>query len=659
MLATFVLSLASAALISAQSSVELPSASAAVETVAATPSAVAVPLFSDETEQLTDGVVSSLLDNEDLAEFAHLFAFADTTNAMNSTAARRVRSLNSGCKTAPGDLLWPSSLAWGIFDLLLGGALNTIVPIASVCYPKSDYKNYDAKQCAYITTNWAALNGKVHTDSDSSMMFPLYEGNTCPQGTNTSALGTCTQGGFSSYSVHVTNVAQIQLAVNFARTLNLRLVVKNTGHDYNGRSTGKYALSIWTHNLKEITYTAKYKSSVYSGPVFKLGAGVQGFELLAAANKYGVSAVAGICPTVGVAGGYTAGGGHSPLMQLFGMGADQVLELQVVTADGRFVTATQTSNTDLYWALLGGGGNTFGVVTSIVVKVYPKVPVTTSVFNFTTSATVDATTFWEGVQAFWDEMPTYNAAKTYSYFSIMALGPGAYSFSMSPFFATQMTIAQYNALTKTFFNKLKALNIAYNIETQYFDNFYSAYQASWANSDFAIGGVGAVPGNRIIPTENWASANIRNKTFAAVKNAVDNSLLINIYHQSPVAQSKIVNSVNPAFRVEASMLVAIVLNLDPSPAGLKATNEQLTNTVLGPLRDLTPNGGAYGNEADPAEPNFQKSFWGSNYARLLKIKNSVDPTGLFYSHNGVGSESWVVRDPDIGVPSQNGKLCRV
>jgi hypothetical protein len=76
------------------------------------------------------------------------------------------------------------------------------------------------------------------------------------------------------------------------------LVVKNTGHDYNGRSTGKDALSIWTHNLKDIRYITDYKSldGAYSGPVMKIGAGVQGLELYEAADKYGVSAVAGICP---------------------------------------------------------------------------------------------------------------------------------------------------------------------------------------------------------------------------------------------------------------------------------------------------------------------------------------------------------------------------
>ena len=136
-------------------------------------------------------------------------------------------------------------------------------------------------------------------NDNGALMNPLYYGMTCPIPTSgDSANGTCTQGGYSEYAVKVDNVAQIQLAVNLARNLNLRLAVRNTGHDYNGRSVGKGALGIWTHGLKDIKYVENYESSTYKGPVFKLGAGVQGLELYQAADKYGVSAVAGICPTV-------------------------------------------------------------------------------------------------------------------------------------------------------------------------------------------------------------------------------------------------------------------------------------------------------------------------------------------------------------------------
>ena len=100
-------------------------------------------------------------------------------------------------------------------------------------------------------------------------------------------------GGYPSYAVNVTNVAQIQLAVNLARTLNIRLVIKNTGHDFNGKSAGAGALSLWTHHLKDITYIANYKCTSYTGKASKMGSGVQAFEIYAAAKKYGVTAVGG------------------------------------------------------------------------------------------------------------------------------------------------------------------------------------------------------------------------------------------------------------------------------------------------------------------------------------------------------------------------------
>jgi hypothetical protein len=78
-----------------------------------------------------------------------------------------------------------------------------------------------------------------------------------PENGNTS---TCELGGFPSYVVKATRVSQIQLAVNFARNLNIRFVVHNTGHDFLGKSTGAGALSIWTHHLKSVDLIKDYKS---------------------------------------------------------------------------------------------------------------------------------------------------------------------------------------------------------------------------------------------------------------------------------------------------------------------------------------------------------------------------------------------------------------
>ncbi|KAF4986969.1 hypothetical protein F66182_16787, partial [Fusarium sp. NRRL 66182] len=174
-------------------------------------------------------------------------------------------------------------------------------------------------------------------EDPTSIMWPLFQGRTCLP-TSYNITGTCTLGGYPSYAVNASNVAQIQLAVNFARNLNLRLVVKNTGHDFNGKSSGAGALSIWTHHLKSLSYIPEYSDSTYSGPAVKMGAGIQAYEVYEFANAYGISVVGGEGKTVGVAGGYFLGGGHSPLGSVYGLAADQVVAMEVVLPNGVFTT---------------------------------------------------------------------------------------------------------------------------------------------------------------------------------------------------------------------------------------------------------------------------------------------------------------------------------
>lgn len=127
----------------------------------------------------------------------------------------------------------------------------------------------------------------------------------------------------------------------------------------------------------------------YTGPAVRAGAGVQGFEAVDFTANHDLVVVTGNCPTVGMAGGHIQGGGTGPLSNRFGMGADGALEFEVVDGQGRILVANRESNADLFWALSGGGGGTYGVVTSVTVKAHATFPVTGNTLVFALSSVSD------------------------------------------------------------------------------------------------------------------------------------------------------------------------------------------------------------------------------------------------------------------------------
>lgn len=88
-----------------------------------------------------------------------------------------------------------------------------------------------------------------------------------------------------------------------------------------------------------------------------------------------------------------------------------------------------------------------------------------------------------------------------------------------------------------------------------------------------------------------------------------------------------------------------------------AIADDLRNVRVQALRELAPNSGAYVNEADPTEPNWQRAFWGSNYPRLLNLKKKWDPDGVFWCRPCVGNELWTVTGAD-GLGQDGGTICR-
>jgi FAD/FMN-containing dehydrogenase len=100
--------------------------------------------------------------------------------------------------------------------------------------------------------------------------------------------------------------------------------------------------------------------------------------------------------TVGIAGGYTQGRGHSAISTSFGLAADNVLNWEVVTANRKLVNANSKENSDLYWALNGGGGSTYGVVVSMTVKAHKETAFGGASLSFFTTNNAQAI-FYDGI----------------------------------------------------------------------------------------------------------------------------------------------------------------------------------------------------------------------------------------------------------------------
>jgi len=175
-------------------------------------------------------------------------------------------------------------------------------------------------------------------------------------------------------------------SVTFAKQHNLKIVVKGTGHDPLGRSTARGGFLIWMHHLKQTVYNL---NSVLEGApattenkvnAVTLGAGVQWGEAFDFVEQYGRILV-GSSPSVGAAGGWVLGGGHGPLSPSYGLGIDNALQFTVVLADGYHVTANAYLYPELFWALSGGGGGTYGVVTSVTYTTYQTVSLIRAIIN--------------------------------------------------------------------------------------------------------------------------------------------------------------------------------------------------------------------------------------------------------------------------------------
>ncbi|KAI1135146.1 FAD-binding domain-containing protein [Hypoxylon sp. FL0543] len=574
--------------------------------------------------------------------FRHLIGFLSLLVLSVAVALRNIATNSTipKCRSISGDASWPSQADWDNLNDTVGGRLIATVPIAAPCHKslfgQTGQSRFNQPDCEALRNVW--FLPETHLPSSSSPMAYPFSNNSCNPWLEPET--PCTIGSHVAYSVNATSAYDFQEAIKFARERNVRLVIRNTGHDYLGKSTGAHALAIWTRHMKSMDLIETYQSSQYTGPAIRLGAGVEGIEAYSFAHSHGLMLVGGNCPTVGITGGYTQGGGHGPLASQYGLSADQVLEWEVVTASGEVLIATRNQHADLFWALSGGGGGTYGAAISVTLKAYPDTFFSTAYLTILNNGT-NTDLLYEAVGVFLETLPAIVDAGVYAVWVAAPFG-----FMLMPAIVPGLHAADLDKIIQPVLRESSRIGLEYQYSSTEHPTFLSAYNSltsSWNVSDYNIGG-------RLVPREVVEKDNgavleaIRYISSRTLMSGVSFNLNNGVSGTDDVA-------VNPDLRKALfSATLGVPINYTDWDAN-RAAQDAITYDLLPKLEALAPNGGAYLNEGDFQQPDFKQVFYGDNYERLLRIKDTYDPEDIFYVKTGVGSDRWA--------ENLDGRLCRV
>lgn len=470
-------------------------------------------------------------------------------------------------------------------------------------------------------------------------MAPLFANQSCDP--FQSRVSPCTLGNYAQYAVDVKVPQDIISTLEFAEMHNIRLVIRNTGHDYNGRSTGAGSIAIWTHHLKDME-VLDWNDEQHSSKALKVGAGVLGYEAVQTASRAGLVVVTGECPSVGLTGGYIQGGGHSALSTSYGLAADNALSYDVVTPQGYLVSASKSQHSDLFWALSGGGGGNYGVVVSVTVKAHPDAVVSGAKFQITPlKQSMNDDNFYKAVTTLHDFLPQFvDSGLMVIYF----VGP---DLLQSPVItAYNKTATELKHILSPFFEAVSLIGMTVEMDvtesSTYFDHF-SSYLGPFPAGNIQVGTT--LFGGRLIPrsvlpyfTPTLQKVVEMGATFIGVG--------LNVSRFGGNGS----NAVLPQWRnsiVQASP--TLPWSFEKPFEDMVAEQNRITTQLQPVIEAATPGAGAYMNEADFQQPDFQQTFFGTNYPRLLSIKRKYDPKSLLYAVAGVGSEHWHV--------ALDGRMC--
>jgi len=542
----------------------------------------------------------------------------------------------------PGQACWPTLAQWSALNESVGGALIAVQPPLAPCFPGPAY---DAAACASSLGNFS--DSYWRSSQPGAMQSPNLEQDPVTGADCFDAAKPCALGSIPPMAVAARGGADVAAALRFARAHNIRVAVKATGHEYQGRSTAPDALLVWLNKLRGVSTDARFAACAGDAPQAALTSmpGDTWEAAYAAADAAGATVVGGSEVSVSSCGGYTQGGGHSWSSAAYGLAVDNVLQYTAVLANGSLVTASRCSNPDLFWAMRGGGGGSFAVATSCTYALH-AIPA-----GGVAGATLELGLL-RGEQSFFAIMDAvlYCVGNVWNRANNMAnsgvVGGGYFIFNLAESTITLLavfngTTAQANAAVAPIIAFVNANPLDFTITSGNVAPFPSmhAWHSSWDPTSEATGSVSTI-GSRLVPTallkddaKRLALA-INLTTIAAYVGGIEGLLTCGGVVQE-LDRDAIATSVLPAWRDAGIHLVfgsgwALNASLATQQSVLSGVSA-LTDI----LRAAVPGSGAYWSESDFLAPQWQQELYGANYARLQRVKAEVDPAGVFGCHHCV------------------------
>jgi FAD/FMN-containing dehydrogenase len=556
-------------------------------------------------------------------------------------------------RVRPGAAGWPSAAEWdGLRRATSGRLLKLASPFAA---------------CAADAASCDAMREQLKN--------PYVIGDN-PALTQTSGWQDAWLSQPSAYAVAARETADIVAAVNFARTHNLRLVVKGGGHSYKGGSNAPDSLLVWPRAMNEVklidAFVPQGGSASEAVPAVSIGAGAMWIDAYTAVTtKAGRYVQGGGCTTVGVPG-LVQGGGFGNFSKRFGTAAAGLLEAEVVTADGQVRIVNAHTNPELFWAIKGGGGGTFGVVTRMTLRTHELPEYFGGVFGDITAASSEAfktlvarfIDFYRErlFNAHWGEQVSLREGRQLHLSMVFqGLDRAQAQAAWAPFLDWVRASGDYTFKEPTimavparrFWDADFWAKSAPGIMVKDDRDGAPAHHAVWDGDRGQVGWHIHGYESTWLPAgllEEGAQARLVDSLCAAAdKWWVELHFNKGIAGAPAEALDRTRNTATHPGVVDAFALAIIAGGGDPAYPGMPGAKPDEARahrraasirSAMDALRKVAPSAGAYVSESDFFQQRWQDTYWGPNYAKLLKIKQRYDPDGLFTVRHGVGSESW-------------------